>query len=1189
MPADMHRARDLFLHAVGKLPPEQWDAYVAGACGADGELLGYVAHLLAVHRQAGSFLEQPAADVPLTGPFLAPPGAGADTAPAEGPGTHIGPYRLVQPLGEGGMGMVFVAHQDQPVRRRVALKVIKPGMDSRAVVARFEAERQALALMDHPHIAKVLDGGTTAGGRPYFVMELVEGVPLTDFCDRERLTPRERLGLFVSVCRAVQHAHQKGIIHRDLKPSNVLASVQDGVAAVKVIDFGVAKALQQRLTDKTLLTGAAQVVGTPLYMSPEQAEPGGLDIDTRSDIYSLGVLLYELLTGTTPFERERLSQASLEELRRIIREEEPPRPSARVSTLGPAAQTLSEQRQTDPRQLGQLLRGELDWVVMKCLEKDRTRRYETADALAKDVARYLADEPVEACPPSATYRLGKFLRKHRRGLLTGGAFLALVVAGGVLVGWQAVREAEAERDRVVEKAQRGAAVREALERGRALRAEARKGHDPGKWAKAREQAQRALALVESGPADEALKAQVRQAQDELDQEERDRQLVADLETARLAQGATVGHQNRFAPERAIPLYRKALRAYGLPVGEGDPAAAAARLSGRPPEVRQAVSAVLDEWLDLAAESSYQVREPQLAWLRVLAAVGQDEGGMREMRAAVGEGDSTRRRAALRRLAAAADVRRWPPRALAHLARRLRVAQATPSAVQLLRRAWRQYPEDFWVNEDLGTLLSETRRWEEAVRHLMVAVALRPDSPGARVNLGRALEKGGHRDEAIACYRQAIDRDPKLAAAYYNLGVVLDAKGQVEEAIACYRQAIDRDPNFAAAHHNLGSVLGRKGQLDKAIACFRTAVELDPKDAQAHASLGKALGHMGQLDEAIACLRTAVELDPNFAAAHSDLALALYGKGQVDEAIACSRKAVELDPNFAGAYYNLGCALGRKGQVDQAIACYRKAVELDPNFAGAYYNLGCALDRKGQVDQAIAYYRRVIEIDPNHAEAHCNLGGALLGKGDFRAALASYRTGHALGSRRKDWRYPSAQWVKQCERCVQLDDLLAAALKGKARPAGPAECLELADFCLFRMQRPAAAVRFYTEAFTAEPKRAADLQAGHRYHAALSAALAGSSRGRDAADLSAAERTRLRRQALRWLRADLASWTKQLENGSAQACRAARARMQAWLSDPGLAGVRDAPGLAALPAGERRTWQAFWADVKTIRTKDRSEK
>ena len=309
----------------------------------------------------------------------------------ERPGTIIGPYKLLEQIGEGGMGVVFMAEQTQPIQRKVALKIIKPGMDTQQVIARFEAERQALALMDHPNIARVLDAGTTESGRPYFVMELVRGVPVTDYCDRHRLSIRERLELFVTICQAVQHAHQKGIIHRDLKPTNVLVTQHDGRPLVKVIDFGVAKATGQKLTEKTLFTGFAQLIGTPLYMSPEQAELSAPDVDTRSDIYSLGVLLYELLTGSTPFESERLKAAAFDEMRRIIREEEPPRPSTRISTLAQQAiSTVSEKRNSDPRHLSRLFQGELDWIVMKTLEKDRNRRYETASALAADVEHYLA-------------------------------------------------------------------------------------------------------------------------------------------------------------------------------------------------------------------------------------------------------------------------------------------------------------------------------------------------------------------------------------------------------------------------------------------------------------------------------------------------------------------------------------------------------------------------------------------------------------------------------------------------------------------------------------------------------------------------------------------------------------------------------------------------------------------------------
>ena len=406
---------------------EAREAYVEQICGDDAALGQRVRALLKAYDLSASFLEAPAAAMGRT--IDAP-------APAERPGTFIGPYKLMEQIGEGGMGLVFVAEQHHPVRRKVAVKVIKPGMDTREVIARFEAERQALALMDHPNIARVFDAGATESGRPYFVMELVRGVGITEFCDANRLTPRARLELFVHVCQAVQHAHQKGIIHRDLKATNILVTLHDGTPVVKVIDFGVAKAIGQQLTEKTIYTRFAQMIGTPMYMSPEQAEMSGLDIDTRSDIYALGVLLYELLTGVTPFDKERLRTATYDEIRRIVREEEPPRPSQRISTLLAGALTVvSAQRKTEPKRLSQLLRGELDWIVMKALEKDRNRRYDSAGAFAADVQRYLVDEPVQACPPSAWYRFRKLARRNKGLLATVGTIAAaLVLAVASLVG-----------------------------------------------------------------------------------------------------------------------------------------------------------------------------------------------------------------------------------------------------------------------------------------------------------------------------------------------------------------------------------------------------------------------------------------------------------------------------------------------------------------------------------------------------------------------------------------------------------------------------------------------------------------------------------------------------------------------------------------------------------------------------------
>ncbi|HVJ81562.1 MAG TPA: protein kinase, partial [Planctomycetia bacterium] len=425
-------AHSLFL-ALIDLPPEEWPAALSKAVADRPDVRELVERLLANHLRLRSADAGEAAARPSNSEAL-PVGPGAVIA---------GNYKLLDVIGEGGFGVVYHAEQLAPVRRRVALKILKEGMDSRQVVARFEAERQALAIMDHPNIARVFDGGVAANGRPFFVMEYVKGLPITEYCDRHRLTPRERLELFVGVCQAVQHAHQKGIIHRDIKPSNVLVARHDVTPVVKVIDFGIAKAVGQELTDKTLFTGDWQMIGTPIYMSPEQAGMSDLDVDTRSDIYSLGVLLYELLVGSTPFSRERFRQAAHDEIRRIIREEDPPRPSTRLSESTETLPSVAANRGVEPKKLGGLLRGDLDWIVMKALEKDRDRRYETANGLAADVLRHLSGEPVLAVPPGAAYRLRKFVRRHRMGIASAAlAVLALLAAvtGLAVNNWMVTRE-----------------------------------------------------------------------------------------------------------------------------------------------------------------------------------------------------------------------------------------------------------------------------------------------------------------------------------------------------------------------------------------------------------------------------------------------------------------------------------------------------------------------------------------------------------------------------------------------------------------------------------------------------------------------------------------------------------------------------------------------------------------------------
>ncbi|MFO0810785.1 MAG: serine/threonine-protein kinase [Gemmataceae bacterium] len=458
------RTESLFVAVVALPTAEERAAYLEQACGDDPALRGRVEALLRAHDRAGHLLDRPA--------LRDPERTGAYVPPSEQPGTVVaGRYKLLEQIGEGGMGTVWVAEQTAPVRRKVALKLVKAGMDSKAVLSRFEAERQALALMDHPNIAKVLDGGTTETGRPFFAMEYVKGVPITQYCDDARLSIAERLALFVPVCQAVQHAHQKGIIHRDLKPSNVLVCLYDGQPIPKVIDFGLAKAIHQPLTERTLHTAHGVMMGTPLYMSPEQAEFNNLDVDTRTDVYALGVILYELLTGTTPLEKRRFREAAWQEIVRLIKEEEPPKPSTRLGGSG-SLPSVAAQRQLEPVKLTKLVRGELDWIVMKALEKDRTRRYETANGFGRDIQRYLADEAVEACPPSARYRLRKFARKHRPALTTAAAIALLLLAATAVSTWQAVRAVRAEERAVAaRKAEAQQRTDAETQRDRAVKAE----------------------------------------------------------------------------------------------------------------------------------------------------------------------------------------------------------------------------------------------------------------------------------------------------------------------------------------------------------------------------------------------------------------------------------------------------------------------------------------------------------------------------------------------------------------------------------------------------------------------------------------------------------------------------------------------------------------------------------------------
>jgi serine/threonine protein kinase len=1138
------RAAALFDETVS-LGAAERAAFLDRACAGDAVLRGRVEALLRAHDRAGHFLDRPNAPSPGT----------VDHTPASAVGTVIARrYKLLEVIGEGGMGAVWMAEQREPVKRLVALKLIKAGMDSRAVLARFEAERQALALMDHPNIAKVLDGGSLGGepgepganapGSPYFVMELVKGLPLTEYCDERRLSVSERLQLFVPICQAVQHAHQKGIIHRDLKPSNILVTEHDGQPVPKVIDFGLAKALgvAAPLTERTLHTAYGTVVGTPLYMAPEQVGINALDVDTRTDIYALGTILYELLTGTTPLEKRRFKEAAWDEIRRLIREEEPPRPSLRLSSSD-ALPTLAARRQTEPAKLSRLVKGDLDWIVLKALEKDRNRRYETANGLALDVQRHLAGEPVLAAPPSVSYRLRKFLRK-RRGPVLAAALVLLALVGGIAgTTWgllaavsqrDAADEARAQeviqrRDAEANARKAAAAAQEETRQRRIAEANEKKAAaaaDQERQAREREAEQRKAAVAAQQRAMEALRATT---DDVIDQLLASRPVLGPTEKAFLE--ATLKRWLVFATEK-----------------------------GDSPEAR----AIRFEGLQRVATLRYKLGEWQAALADCREAIGLQEQLVAEFPAMPGYRRSLANGrnnlgVLLDSLGKRAEAEKQHRQALGLRAKLAADFPAVPARRQELAK----------THNILGELLLALARWVEAEEQFRQALDLHeklatefPAVPAYRQglasnhsNLGSLLQKLGKRAEAERQHREALGLRENLAADFpafaayrlelagsrRNLGILLKDIGKLAEALDQLRQALDLQKKLATefpavpayrhalagGHYALGLGLNALGKFAGAEEQYRLAQGLQEKLVAEQPAVPEI-----RKDLARTCLNLAIVLE--------GLEKHTEAEEQFRQALALEEKLVAEFPAFpayrqdlANSRNGLANLLVRLGKLAEAEPLYRQALALQEqlavefpsvpgyrlDLARSHNNLGALLKalRKGAEAEnqyrlalglreklvadfpAVAVYRR------EHAGTYNNLGVLLraLGKPleadeQHRLALAlqqklvadfpnvpGYRQDLAFGHHQRAGLLHALGKLREAEeqhrQALSLREKLAAE-----EPAVPAYRQELGNshhelgIVLYGLGKGAEAVEQLRQALGLQEKLAADFPAVTAY-------------------------------------------------------------------------------------------------------------
>jgi serine/threonine-protein kinase len=1098
----------------------------------------------------------------------APPAAGLPQVPG---------YEVEAVLGQGGMGVVYKARH-QALKRTVALKMLATGHSHPGEHARLRAEAEAVARLQHPNIVQIYEVGE-ADGRPFIALEYVAGGSLDKRLAGQPLSPRDAARLVAALAEAMHLAHSRNLVHRDLKPANVLlagaADTPVGQCQPKVTDFG----LVRQLDADSGQTFDGQLMGTPSYMAPEQAEGRARSAGPAADVYALGAILYECLTGRPTFN----AVTPLETLEQV-RSREPATPSS----------------------LNRQVPRDLETICLKCLRKEPERRYSSARELADDLGRFVRGEPVAARPIGVAERLRKWVwrRPAAAGLLA--AVVLLVAVGGVGT-WLLYQQRATTRDR---QAQTDREVRGLLERARGLLTGAWQAQDLAQLTATLAEGNRAVDIARSGEASAAVRQEAEafrgEADERLERAKKNRALldaVLDVSGPQETRPDTpdgAGLLRVLNLPSADEQYAAGFRRWGLDMDRMAEAEVVERLRAEPDVVVQELIAALDGWMMERRRGRPQAQwrrlfriaeqldrsdrhhrlrallvdglPPRAEWVAGLVGVGSPWSALWEP----ARGVTWRHLLEVRK---EIDPRKEPALTVVLLAQACAAVGDTAAAERVLRQAATAHPGQVVLLDALGKLLERQGppRLEEAIGYYRTA---RGQRHHLGISLSRALFSAGRAAEAGEVMQELVLLQPDNAAFYYYLGNAAYYQKKYAEAEAAYRKTIDLNPGLADAYNNLGSALTVQEKHREAEAVLRKLIHLKPDYAMAYTNLGSALNSLKRYGEAEAVLRKAIDLKPDYAEAHCNLGSALLGQERHAEAEAVLRKSIDLKPDLAIAYNNLGNALSVKGKHREAEAAFQKAIDLDPSYAAAYYNLGNDRMRQDKWGEAEAAYRKSINLNPGLSEAYYGFGNALRRQAYFDEAAEALKKAGDLLPATNPGRGWARQLQQQCQRYATLDARLPAILQGAEKPANAAEQIEFAELCGLK-KRYAVAARFYAAAFAAEPKLAENVPESARYNAACAAALAGCAAGKDVEKPDGKERARLRRQALDWLREDLTWWAKQLDSGTAQARTSARKRLKHSQSDPDLAGVRDREGLTRLPNDEREQWERLWSDVAAL--------